>query len=130
MFDLKGEEEYDYTEEVDVSFLRSVPSFDEWVKREGRTAIQPIFFDFSRLFILPAIECIDPSMSEIDYMLSLLAMPYSFVLKRVELRFADKTICLTDSPSSDSSESDRCLLWDVRSVQMTCACILFVLNDR
>lgn len=55
-------------------------------------------------------------------MLSLLAMPVSFELKRVELRFADKTICLTDCPSIDSSEADRCLLWDVRSVQMTCAC--------
>ena len=130
MFVLKGEEEYDYTEEIDNSLFRSVPSFDEWVKREGRTVIQPIFFDFSRLFILPPIECVDTSMLEIDYMLSLLAMPVSFELKRVELRFADKTICLTDCPSSDSSEANRCLLWDVRSVQMTCACFSAVLNDR
>ena len=117
---MKGEEEYDYTEEVEFEVLQSVSTFDGWIKREHRTVIQPIFFDFSRLYIFSPGECVDQSISKIDYMLSLLAMPFSFELKGVEFRFADTTLCLTNHPSSCSFEVYHSLVWDVHSIKMTC----------
>ena len=120
---MKGEEEYDYTEEVDISSLQSSLSIAEWMNAEGRSVIQPIFFDFSRLYVLSPTEHIDQSISKIDYILSLLAMPFSFELKRVELLFGDNTLCLTDCPSNYSSEYNRYLLLDVHSIKMTCELI-------